>query len=52
MILGMGDEVSAGAARALAGKAYLVGSIVVPHLREVLLEDLLIESSLAHVYNL
>ena len=33
-------------------KAYLVGSIVVPHLREVLLEDLLIESSLTHVYDL
>jgi hypothetical protein len=33
-------------------KAYLVGSIVVSHLCEVLLEDLLIESCLAHVYDL
>ena len=33
-------------------KAHLVGSIVVPHLREVLLKDLLIESSLTHVYDL
>jgi hypothetical protein len=33
-------------------KAYLVGSIVVPHLHEVLLEDLLVEGSLAHVYDL
>ena len=33
-------------------KAYLVSGIVVPHLREVLLGDLLIEGSLSHVYDL
>ena len=33
-------------------EADLVGSIVVPHLRKILLEDLLIESSLTHVYDL
>ena len=33
-------------------KAYLVGSIVIPHLRKVFFENLLVQSSLADVYNL
>ena len=39
--------------KSLGKKAYLVSStVVVPQLREVLLEDLLIKSSLARVYDL
>ena len=33
-------------------KAYLVSGIVVPHLRKVFFEDLLVEGGLAHVYDL
>ena len=33
-------------------RAYLVSGIVVSHLREVFFKDLLIERSLAHLYDL
>ena len=32
--------------------SYLVSGIVVPHLRKILFEDLLVEGRLAHVYDL
>ena len=38
--------------KSLSKKSYLVSSIVIPQPRKVLFEDLLIESILAHVYDL
>ena len=45
-------DMSSECSKSLGKKAYLVSSRVVPQLREVLLKDLLIESSLVHVYDL
>ena len=43
------DEMISERGKRLGEKAYLVSSIVVPHLREVLFENFLVEGSFAHI---